>query len=553
MSRRSTWIIVAVLAPFFTSTPNCSAVAQSNAANQTCYRDANNGDYSGAVTECTNAINLNPNDESAYANRCFAYGQLSNFNAAIIDCTRAIALNPNDLNAYDHRCAAYSQSGNVTAGVPDCTHAANLNPSDFTAYFWLCYDNASEGNASVAIADCTKAIELNPQYAYSYSDRCDAYVDENNYSAVIADCTKAIQLDSQIPSAYNDRCIAYHAQKDYHAAIADCTKAISLDPNYQYAYDNRCNAYVDQGDLAAALADCTKAIGLNVKDEFAYTKRCDIFYRQGNFSAAQSDCAQAISMDSNNQEAIALRAKLAQQASAGAGNPPPVASAISRWPEIHSWPEGIKDLPCAAFLRLQDGGWKTASPLNVNGAPISITTQANTDETKMIDARCAASAAIAYAGAGVTIAPSGSAVDKVGQFILGKVAGRTIDDMANVPAGQGWLDILHQPLLDVAGVSSFAPFDSPLANGQLSIDDGFGVPGYGQDDLESFDQSDPRTPPAMEFAFERANLCYGGYVAGYPVPNKVYAVNMGGEPCSATTVHSAIRTAYLKAIGESGN
>jgi Flp pilus assembly protein TadD len=87
MPRRSIWIMVAVLAAFLTSTLNCSAVAQTNDASQTCYRDTNNGDYSGAVRKCSKAIDLNPNDESAYANRCLAYQQLSNFNAAIIDCT----------------------------------------------------------------------------------------------------------------------------------------------------------------------------------------------------------------------------------------------------------------------------------------------------------------------------------------------------------------------------------------------------------------------------------------------------------------------------------
>jgi hypothetical protein len=267
----------------------------------------------------------------------------------------------------------------------------------------------------------------------------------------------------------------------------------------------------------------------------------EVWKRQAPATPAQQTSAGVSNPSGNCAGAATCPSNIANN-----GSPPPYS--------ISSWPAGIKDLPCAAFLRLDNGGWKTASPLNIDGAPVSITTQPDADDTKMIDAVCAAATVSSYASAGITIAPSGSAVDKVGQFILGKVAGRTTDQMAsNPPSNEDWLDILHQPLLQVAGVSSFGPYDSPLANGQFSIDADFGLPGYGTDNLQSFDESDPRTPPAMMFAFMSANVCYGGYVAGYPVPNQVYVVDMNGQPCDAATVSKAITAAYLKATGQSGN
>lgn len=155
-----------------------------------------------------------------------------------------------------------------------------------------------------------------------------------------------------------------------------------------------------------------------------------------------------------------------------------------------------------------------------------------------------------YAGGDIAPAPAGSDVDRVGQFILGKVAGRSIEQIVeDAKDDKDRLGILHKPLLNAAGVSSFGRFDRSLANGQFSIDPVFGLPPYGDDDARGFDQTDPRTPPALMFAFKRAGVCYGGYVAGYPAPYKVFVVDMHGKPCDAATVQSEIEAAYLKAVG----
>ena len=51
-------------------------------------------DYNSAVREYTNSINLNPNFETAYVNRAYAYYYLEQFQNALSDSKIVLKLNP---------------------------------------------------------------------------------------------------------------------------------------------------------------------------------------------------------------------------------------------------------------------------------------------------------------------------------------------------------------------------------------------------------------------------------------------------------------------------
>ena len=189
------------------------------------YEKSQKGDYYGAISDYTKAIEINPNFVSVYYNRGNAYSNLKDYYGAISDYTKAIEINPNFADAYNNR-------GNQKSNLKD-------------------YNGA--------IADFTKAIEINPNFAYPYYNRGTAKSNLKDYNGAIADYTKAIEINPNFADAYKNRGSVKGYLKDYYSAIADFNKAIEINPNYADAYFNRAVGKYKLKDYYGACIDAKKA------------------------------------------------------------------------------------------------------------------------------------------------------------------------------------------------------------------------------------------------------------------------------------------------------
>ena len=152
-------------------------------------------DYSGAISDYTKAINLDPDYAEAYTNRGAAKRLVKDYSGAISDCTKAINLTPDDFIAYNNR-------GN-----------AKNNLNDFTG----------------AISDYTKAIENDGAYTNAYLNR--GYVKDHelkDHIGAIIDYTKAIEIEPDNVLVYYNRGIAKGNLDDMEGACSDWRKASSL-------------------------------------------------------------------------------------------------------------------------------------------------------------------------------------------------------------------------------------------------------------------------------------------------------------------------------------
>jgi hypothetical protein len=144
-----------------------------------------------------------------------------------------------------------------------------------------------------------------------------------------------------------------------------------------------------------------------------------------------------------------------------------------------------------------------------------------------------------FTGATALVAP-GSDIDKVGAAILEAVNGRSVKQALEAGATRdNPFDLQADALLLAAGVYfiSDGTNTGAIDKSELSIFPDYVTP------AGRFEASE-KTPPIMPFAFNRGGICHGGYVTGYPVPDKVYAVDMHGKVCNASTIDDEMRTAY---------
>ena len=222
-------------------------------------RKANLNDYKGAISDFTKAIEINPNYADAYNNRGFIKADLKDFKGAISDYTKAIEINPNYAQAYSNRGNTKTNLKDYNGGISDYTKAIEINPNFAQAYYNRGISKKKLKDYNGAIDDFTKAIEINPKEADAYINRGSVKDDLKDYYGAISDYTKAIEINPKEADTYYNRGISKYYSKDDNGAISDYTKAIEINPNFASAYFNRGFSKYYSKDSYGACIDAKKA------------------------------------------------------------------------------------------------------------------------------------------------------------------------------------------------------------------------------------------------------------------------------------------------------
>ena len=135
-------------------------------------------------------------------------------------------------------------------------------------------------------------------------------------------------------------------------------------------------------------------------------------------------------------------------------------------------------------------------------------------------------------------AAPGSVEARAGEAILNDVGGRTLDQAGGDRFNPFGID--GEALLLAVG-AFFVTTDHedgvPVHEGELSIFPQFDTP------LAHFERT-AATPGIIPFALLQKGVCHGGFVAGYPVPDTIYAVDMNGQICHAAIVEEIVYADY---------
>jgi len=227
------------------------------------YSKYQSGDYTNAITECTEAIKIEPNFANPFLIRGMAKHALQDYDGAIADYTKAIELNPKYSYAYAGRADAKASLKDYNEAMADFNKAIELDSTNTDYYNTRGITKRILGDYTGALVDYNKIIELSPQSAYSYNNRGYDKLCLKDYTGAISDFNKVIEFDSKIVESHVGIGEAKRALKDYDGAIAAFEKAIQLDPKCIQAY--KCLGFIenDLHQFRAALTDLNKALALD--------------------------------------------------------------------------------------------------------------------------------------------------------------------------------------------------------------------------------------------------------------------------------------------------
>ena len=249
------------------------------------------GNYTQAVSDYSQAIDLNSKYSVAYCYRGNVYYSQEKYDQAILDYARAIELNPKYIEAYHNRGNAYYSKKDYAQAKLDYDRTSVAYNNRGNTYY-------AQRDYAQAILDYDQAIRFKPEDSMAYQNRGNAYYAQRDYAQAILDYDQVIRLNPEDSMAYNNRGNAYYAQRDYARAILDYNQAIRFKPEDSMAYQNRGNAYYAQRDYAQALWDYDQAIRLNPEDSTAHYNRGNVYRLQENYAQALWDYDRAISLNS---------------------------------------------------------------------------------------------------------------------------------------------------------------------------------------------------------------------------------------------------------------
>ena len=106
-------------------------------------------------------------------------------NLAISDYTQAIQLEPNDANAYFRRGLIHSTKRSYECAIADFDRVIELKPNYVIAYVFRAFAHHERGEFVSAIEDCNRAIEIDPQNrrAHDLLDKAQRELEKSNESS----------------------------------------------------------------------------------------------------------------------------------------------------------------------------------------------------------------------------------------------------------------------------------------------------------------------------------------------------------------------------------
>lgn len=153
----------------------------------------------------TDVIDKNPDCYVAYSIRGLCKNVAGDYQGAISDESKAIELNPQYLKAYNMRAAVRYAISDFRGALLDYEYVLKNGPKDVDAYSNCGALKSALNDYKGALADFDTAISLNPELADSYYKRAIVFYNMENYSAALNDLNKAIQLKPDFQDAIQTR------------------------------------------------------------------------------------------------------------------------------------------------------------------------------------------------------------------------------------------------------------------------------------------------------------------------------------------------------------
>jgi tetratricopeptide (TPR) repeat protein len=278
------------------------------------------GDYEGAVTNAENALLINGNNSVAHALRGWALGFTGDFLLAESALTRAIEIDPNNASAYAFLAemrvlqtqAGEGSLGSLDKGVEASRKAQSLAPDSMETHRARGIILEQTGNYAEAVQEFENAIAINSNIAdlhlalgrnYRYMEIYDKAVEEFNRA-------NALNPGDPLPNTYISR--TYATVGEYAKAIQFAEQAVKVSPKDPFLYGNLGTMYYKNVNYEDAVTTLKLVVrgGLNSDGDkvealpLDYGRVAEYYYTYGLAAARLGECGEALPVSQQLQQVV---------------------------------------------------------------------------------------------------------------------------------------------------------------------------------------------------------------------------------------------------------
>jgi tetratricopeptide (TPR) repeat protein len=249
------------------------------------------GDYSQAVSQAQQALNLDPQSARAYSLKAQAEYGMGNTAAARADAQSALAIDPGSEAAAATlgaiRAIHTAQTGQVAFAdiIPGGSVGLGNTPSseegklsgvlrngEATALVGQAREAMGALDVQAALKESDQAVRLDPKDPQAYFTRAAAYLRLGSPRAALSDLTRAMKLSPKNASIAALKSFALVKAKRFKDALAAAGAALALDPNNAHAWLFRAMALAGLGRREEMIDSLENAVRINPRFE-AYLQK----------------------------------------------------------------------------------------------------------------------------------------------------------------------------------------------------------------------------------------------------------------------------------------
>jgi tetratricopeptide (TPR) repeat protein len=251
------------------------------------------------------AIELDPQNVTAYCNSGWALRELSQPGAALAMYDRALVLNADFPEVHFNRGNVLMELRQLDAALLSYKRAVFVDP-EFAEAHVACGNVLQQlGHWTEALASYDQAIELDADYAEAHYGRGNTLALMKRFHDAIVSFDMAIVARPDYLNAHFNRGTALAHLRRFDTALESFDRAIELRPDYVEAYLSRASVLFELGRWEAALASVNRAIALRPDDAEAHCNRGVLLRMLNRPVEAEASLGTALGINPDSSAAIA--------------------------------------------------------------------------------------------------------------------------------------------------------------------------------------------------------------------------------------------------------